>query len=121
MSTKELSLLGKIETISKSISYILMPIIVAVVGWYIQDSLTDKTLDKEYVEMAAGILIQEKNDKKLRAWAVQIINNYSRVPFSEELEKEVINGNIVLPNTIHRKITFGPGFFEDMNRIDSNK
>jgi hypothetical protein len=47
----------------------------------------------KYIELAIGILREtpSPDTKNLRDWAIKVMKNYSEVPISEEMERELRN------------------------------
>ena len=80
--------LARIETIAKVASLIAIPVVLAGVGWLVQDKLATRTVSKDYVQLAVSILSQPKQagiDPALRSWAVELLNDNSPVKFSTEV------------------------------------
>jgi hypothetical protein len=44
------------ETIAKILSLIAIPIVLAIVGWLVQSSLSDRSASQEYVKLSVSIL-----------------------------------------------------------------
>jgi len=88
--------LQTLEQIAKILSLIAVPIILAVFGWIIQSRLTGRSVAQEYVKLAAEILKDEKADRTLRKWAVELLNKYSLVKFTLDVEKKLISGEVNL-------------------------
>lgn len=90
---------SKAEPLIKSISLLLIPLAIAVGGWWTQDALTGKDINKDYVELAVSILSkpQEEQDSDLRSWAVKLINETSPVKFEQIVADKLKDGSVELP------------------------
>jgi hypothetical protein len=98
----ERTLLEKITTLLQALSAIAVPIVVAVVGGNIQQSITKQTTDKDYVSLAIDIL---KVDPKaqdlytgnpLRDWAVDVLTLDSPVKISKAAQKQLRTTRVVV-------------------------
>jgi hypothetical protein len=89
--------LNKIQAIATIFSLIAVPIIITILGFVFQSSLSKGSLKEEYVKLSIGILESQnvKNDPDLRAWAVKVLNKNSPVPFSEKLQQKLKEGSIL--------------------------
>jgi hypothetical protein len=98
-----------LERIAKILSLIAIPVILAVGGWWIQNALSQRTVSKDYVELAVSILSKPEGevDTGLRAWAVDLLNANSPVPFEEEIAKKLSKGEVTLP-TLHHSPWYQP-------------
>ena len=104
-----------------------MPIVVAMIGWWIQASLTSNTIQQEYVRIAISILQSEKAAKSdpLRPWATELLSKYSPVSFSCEQRKLLDTGNIRLPvASQHKMVNFrgvsvGEGYPEEFRKAQN--
>lgn len=88
-----------IEKIAKTVSFIAIPIVIAIIGWLFQDRLKEKDVSKEYVEMAISILTkadQSEVDPDIRAWAVELLNHNSPTKFSPEVTRRLKTGELNL-------------------------
>lgn len=94
MSNETVSL-EKLKLIMQILATIAVPTIVAIVGSNVQESLSNKEVNKSYVLMALEILKSPpaQGDKNLREWAVAILDKNSPVPFAPKL-KEQLAGSI---------------------------
>jgi hypothetical protein len=83
--------LNKWQTIATITSLILVPLIVAFIGWRIQENTTDESIKKDYVQMAINVLAEPKAsyDEDLRKWSIDVLSKNSPVPFSAELRKKL--------------------------------
>lgn len=72
------------KSISSIASSIAIPIVLAIVGYFIQKQLADEGLKKDYVSIAASILKENPSNQEpeLRKWAVTMLDSNSPIPFS---------------------------------------
>lgn len=120
-------MLDKLEKIAKIISLLAMPIVLAMIGWWIQTSLTSNTIQQEYVRIAITILQSEKaaNSDPLRPWATELLSKYSPVSFSGEQRKQLDTGSIRLPVAAQRKmvhfrgVSVGEGYPEEFKKAQN--
>lgn len=88
--------LEKIQTISSIVSAVAIPLVIAIVGWWVQSSLQSEDIKKDYVQMALGILQsseQQENDD-LRRWAVAILDKNSPIEIPIALKEKLSSGEI---------------------------
>ncbi len=92
------------ERIVKIISAIAVPVIIGVFGWMIQANISDKNLERDYVQIAVGILSSDNSDPGLRDWAVDMLNTYAEIKFDQKIEQDLKRGTIALPESAAREI-----------------
>lgn len=85
------------KNIATIFSAIAIPIVLTIAGYFIQKQITNDSLKKDYVGIAAGIL---KDDAKvqepdLRAWAVKVLDDNSPVPFRKKQRMACYLGRIL--------------------------
>lgn len=91
---------SRAEAIAKIGSLVAIPVVLAVVGWLVQDKLATRTVSKDYVQLAVSILSQPRQagiDPALRSWAVELLNDNSPVKFSAEVAGQLRSGVATLP------------------------
>lgn len=100
MEKKNTNTLDKIEAVSKILGVVAIPIILVIYGNYINESLQDKNLQRDYVQIAVGILQNEssKDDIGLRKWAVSLINENSDIKLDVKTQRKLENGEIKFPD-----------------------
>ena len=93
----------KIEKITLIISVIAIPVIIALIGNSIKASLTDKTVNKEYVQIAVSILSNPSTAEQsnLRGWALSLLNFSSPIKIDKETKEELKSGITSLPKSTH--------------------
>lgn len=95
--------LEKVESISRILAAVLIPLAIAWMGNQISIANQQRDAQTKLVELATQILNKENtnvsaDDKRLRGWAVTVINQYSGVPMSEETQVALIEKKVSLPN-----------------------
>jgi hypothetical protein len=84
----------------------LVAIVVAVIGWKLQESIATQSTGKDYLSIALGILEQKdlpedlKKNKGLRKWAVNLLQHYSSEKLDNDTAKELIDGETNLPKVL---------------------
>jgi len=96
---------GILESLSKIIAALGIPVVLGAGGWVIQSTISQQTVSKDYVTIALGIL--QKDESKdgsqsntgLRRWAVALLNSTSPVRLDPTTEQQLISGklNIEIP------------------------
>jgi len=75
----------KFERIAKIISSIAIPLIIAYFGWQIEQRISNKNLNKEYVELSISILTSKEGiEPSIRNWAISVLQQNSPVKLSSE-------------------------------------
>lgn len=93
------SLLDKIEKLSRIAAAFALPLIVGVGGWWIQDALSRRDTEQDYVELAVSILSkpQDKTQSELREWATNLLAATSPVEIPDGLKQKLGGGEVQLP------------------------
>lgn len=88
------------ESISKILSAVAIPIVLAFVGFAVQGRLLTQAAQREYVGLAVSIL-QETDEKKappeLKQWAAILLDQNSPVKLPPKLLASLQSGNTTLP------------------------
>lgn len=88
-----------IERLAKILSLVAIPVVLAILGWVIQNRLSDRNLSQEYVKLAVSILEKPKSSEipaGLRDWAVDLLNQNAPTKFSAETIRQLKTGEINL-------------------------
>lgn len=96
-----------LESISRIIAALGIPVVLGVGGWIIQGTVSQQTVSKDYVLLATDILKTKREageDGGLRKWAVDLLNRTSPVPLNEATAQQLINGTITIPSSILSQI-----------------
>ena len=108
---RELDKWSKVEKLSRVLSIVAIPVVLAIGGWIVQNQLQNQTaivqqqlqnqtVSKDYVQLAVSILREPDQSKirpELRVWAVDLLNAYSAVKLNESTATQLKNGQIALP------------------------
>lgn len=92
--------LERAKNIATIFSAIAIPIVLTIAGYFIQKQITDDSLKKDYVGIAAGILKEDPKNQEpeLRTWAIKVLDDNSPVPFSKKAKAGLLTGMpIVVP------------------------
>lgn len=89
----------KAESAAKTFSYIALPLLIALLGWSIQRSISTQDISKDYVALAVSILTlpEDSVDDDMRIWAVELVNENSPVKFSDEVVFRLKSGESAFP------------------------
>lgn len=103
------SRLDKIEKVAKIVSVVALPLVVGIGGWWIQDALSRRDTDQDYVELAISILSkpQDETQTDLREWAASLLAETSPIEIPESLRERLGGGEVQLPS-IPRSPEFAP-------------
>ena len=76
---------------TRIIGTLLIPIVIAILGFFINNTIKEKEIKLQYIEMALDILREEPNQDSigLRLWAIDVAQKYSIIGFSEEALEEL--------------------------------
>lgn len=90
--------LGLIQSFLLIISSIMTPILIAVIGWYIQHSISERSLEKDYMAIAVSVLNNPntKENINLRSWAVDFISKKSPLQMNDAAKSELKNNLIIV-------------------------
>src|ERR1700722_14352819 len=88
----------KLESSTKIISAIAIPVVIAIGGWWIQNSITRQSISKDYVTLTIGVLEKPKADidQSLREWAVDLLAEYAPTKFPTGTITRLKSGSINL-------------------------
>ena len=95
--------LHRIETITKIVSLVAIPVLLAMFGWLIQSELSEKSLRKEYVQLAVNILSNQSKlpeQEPLREWAIELLAKNAPLPLSPSALKELRTGTPLNPKIV---------------------
>jgi hypothetical protein len=90
-------------------------IVIASIGLIVDSTLKSREVNVKYVEMAVDILKTKpvESPKNLRMWAIDVVNKYSKVPLSIEVQEELktnsLPGGTVLTTEDGKVITTEDG------------
>lgn len=92
--------------ISQIISMLAIPIVLAVIGYWVQKSLQDQQVKRDYVNLAITLLAPRKEGEpkiapELSEWAVRLLNESSPVKLSSSELLSISNNGLAI----------GDGFF----------
>ncbi|MDD5177579.1 MAG: hypothetical protein PHQ05_14270 [Sterolibacterium sp.] len=88
--------LVKWQSIASIAASIAIPLILAIVGYVVQDKISTEGLRKDYVQIAISIL-KERQDEDLRKWAVKVLDENSPIPFSKDVRMKLEKGTVFVP------------------------
>lgn len=77
--------------ITQMVSMLLIPLVIAFIGWRVQKSISDSNTQKDYIAIAVNILNDPMrvNEPDLKKWATNIIVKYSPIEFTPEAKSQL--------------------------------
>lgn len=83
--------LEKLKLWVQIISSAAIPLVIALMGWLIQSTLSEAGLKKDYVQMAITVLKEtpNKENEELRQWALSIVDKNAPVPIPTKLRGQL--------------------------------
>jgi WD40 repeat protein len=90
------------ERIGRILSLIAIPVVIAIIGAVIQDTLSRSALSRDYVQLAVSILTTDKTKtpQELREWAVDLLDANSPTKFSKDVADRLKGGEIHFPGGV---------------------
>ncbi|MGN8251836.1 DUF2514 family protein [Pseudomonas sp. SMV7] len=78
------SSLQRAQSIATMLSAVAIPLVIAVIGNSVQQTIAENGIKKDYLAIAINILQEgsEKSHPDMKAWATAVVSEYSPVPFS---------------------------------------
>lgn len=95
--------LAKAESTAKILSLLAIPVILAILGWVIQDRLAVRNVSQDYVKLAVSILTApdaSKVNPAMRDWAVDLLNQNSPTKFGADVVRQLKTGEVTLPSQL---------------------
>lgn len=79
------------KQIAQIVSALAIPVVLALIGFFVQRSLADAGLKKDYVQMALNVLNSQptKENEQLREWAISVLDKNSPVPIPLKLKSQL--------------------------------
>ncbi len=89
----------QLEKLARILSVAAIPVVLAIVGWFVQNSLSERNVSQEYVKLALSILKEPKDkvEPSIRAWAADLLDQNSPTKFSPEVLQALKEGQATLP------------------------
>jgi len=91
----------KVEKISKIISFVGIPLVIALLGMSFNKQQLKETVNKDFVNIAIRILSDPnvRSDRKLRKWATEMVNLTAPIPLPKDVTNKLNKGELFLPQT----------------------
>ena len=102
--TTSKSALDTIEQLAKIGGLVAVPVLVALFGYLVQRQLASDNLSRDYVQMAVGILKEQKRpgDEQLRSWAIDLLNaNSPNVKLNASVSEQLRDGQVRIPISVY--------------------
>lgn len=99
----------KAEPVSKVLAAVAIPIVLAAGGWWIQASVTQQSISKDYVSLSINILQKPQGevDQGLRRWATDLLNRYAPVRLPENTLEGLRDGSVSLSALVSTALNQG--------------
>jgi WD40 repeat protein len=90
------------ERTARIASLVAIPVVLAIIGAFIQETLSRSTVSRDYVQLAVSVLTadKDKTSPELRAWAVDLLDENSPAKFSKEVADSLKGGQIEFPRSL---------------------
>jgi hypothetical protein len=81
----------KARVASVIVATLAIPLVVAYIGSSLSRAQKQDEISARYVELAVDILRSQpsKDTRALRSWAILVVNHFSQVPLSKEVQEEL--------------------------------
>jgi WD40 repeat protein len=101
--------LEKTESISKIMAAVAIPVVLAIGGWWIQASVTQQSISKDYVTLSINILQKPVGevDQGLRRWATDLLNLYAPVQMPRDTVEGLREGTVSLSALVSSALNQG--------------
>lgn len=98
--------MGKWQAIANIAAAIIVPVLIAYVGWVLQFKQAESARSQEFVKMALNILADDSGNATddLKAWAVKIIDVEAPVPLSKDLSLAITTGELPIQKYIQTPV-----------------
>ncbi|MEO5563890.1 MAG: hypothetical protein ABIR18_10660 [Chitinophagaceae bacterium] len=82
----------KVKIISTTASIVIIPLVIAFLGNLYSKSIKEKEIQSKFVELSLQILKEQPSEenKNIRKWAIDVINEYSGVKLESGAAKDLI-------------------------------
>ncbi len=93
--------LARMLVVSQIVSILAIPVVLALVGFWVQQSLQDQQIKRDYVNLAVSLLLPKKegeqeSPRELRKWAAQLLSNSSPVKLTDDQLIAIERGGLKL-------------------------
>jgi hypothetical protein len=114
------AMLAFLESLSKILGAVALPVVLAVLGYWFNDSLKSQELNVKYVEIAVNVLSRPPSEetKPLRAWAIEVINAHASVKIDADLKDILIESEPLPANLLTNPTN---GFRESQGEREINR
>ena len=110
----------KASALAALFASVLVPIVIAVIGYSYTSALKESENRVKYTELAISILKDkpEKETNDVRAWAVDVINQYSGVQMDEKVRQQLLGSRLIQSD--FSKSNFMQSYFNSSNFFQSS-
>lgn len=95
------------ESLARILSWIAIPLVIALVGWWVQVAITRQSISKDYVALAIDMLEKPRGnvDPGLRGWAVDLLDANAPVRLPRDVADRLKSGTVSLAGMLAGKDT----------------
>jgi hypothetical protein len=110
----------KITALSALIASVFVPIVLAVVGQAYTTAMKQSENRVKYTELAISILKDKPTSETqdVRAWAIDVVNEYSGVPMSAQVRKQLLRSHLAASNLSNSDFTMSWMRRSKFDRVD---
>lgn len=87
------------------VAKILVPLAVVAAAGIINQGISERAAAVHFVTMAATILGNKDQPKPARDWALRVLDEFSPVPFTEPMRREIVSGEVEFGESFWRVVT----------------
>ncbi|PHN31373.1 hypothetical protein [Pseudomonas sp. ICMP 460] len=93
--------LSRLLVLSQIFSILAIPVVLALIGFWVQRSLQEQQIKRDYVSLAVSLLLPKKEGEKetspeLRSWATELLNDSSPVKLSKKQSESLRRNGLSL-------------------------
>jgi hypothetical protein len=91
----------RLKVASTVLGTVLIPLVIVFVSSEYTSAIKQNEIGQRYVELAVGILSKPPTESTMhtRAWAVDVVNQYSGVEMRDKARQELITGQLEVLNS----------------------
>lgn len=81
----------KFQILGNFIALLLVPIVLAIVGYFVDETLKEQETRTEYIKIASSILRDRPSPdaRAMRSWAIEVLKKYSEIPLDQDVVREL--------------------------------
>ena len=116
---------NKLSIVSSAIGIVFIPIILAIIGFYVNQTIKSRESDTKLVEIAIDIVKQAPGDTEgssaIRKWAIEVIDKHSTVKLPKSVKINLMESSLPTITERHGTKQAISYFIEPQLDMDSKK